>query len=314
MSSVPKKISVVTPCFNEEGNVRALYEAVKKAFIELPEYTYEHIFIDNASSDQTVKILKEIASEDKWVKIIVNMRNFGVSRSPLYGYSQISGDAMIALVADLQDPPELIPAFVRKWEEGYKIVAGVKRQTEDKPIMAFTRKLYYAIVTYLSEVELIKDFNGFGLYDREVIDLVLKLNDHNVYMRGAICDMGYPIARIEYDQKARKSGKSKNNLYALYSQAIIGITSQSKLPLRLISFVGFLASILSFLVGLVYLIYKLVFWNSFNLGIAPVVIGMFFMISFQTLCLGLIGEYIGMIHTRINQKWLVIEKERINFD
>lgn len=307
-------ISVVTPCYNEEGNVEELYQRVCAAFEQLPGYTFEHIFIDNASQDKTVDILKSIARNDKRVKIIVNTRNFGVNRSPLHAYFQTTGEAMIALVADLQDPPELIPQFVHKWEEGYKIVAAIKKQTKDSFWMGMTRKLYYEIVTYLSETELIKNFNGFGLYDQSIIQLIKNLHDNDPYMRGLVCETGYEIARIEYSQSARKSGRSKNSLYDLYSQGLTGILSQSRLPLRLISFSGFVASMVTFVAGISYLIYSIFFWDPNSSFTTLLLISLFFFISVQMLALGIIGEYVGAIHARQNQKWLVIEKERINFD
>lgn len=313
--AVQRLISVVTPCYNEEGNVQELYERVCAAFEQLPGYTFEHIFIDNASRDKTVEILKNIARNDKRVKIIVNTRNFGVNRSPLHAYFQTTGEAMIALVADLQDPPELIPQFVRKWEEGYKVVAAIKKETKDSLVMGLTRKLYYEIVTYLSETTLIKNFNGFGLYDQSIIQLIKNLHDNDPYMRGLVSETGYEIARIEYSQSARKSGRSKNSLYDLYAQAMTGILSQSRLPLRLISFFGFIASLVTFLIGIAYSLYSLIFWDPTSSRLLIfLMIGLFFFVSLQMLALGIIGEYVGSIHARTYQKWLVIEKERINFD
>jgi glycosyltransferase involved in cell wall biosynthesis len=309
-----KCISVVTACYNEEENIALIYNEVKKVFNNLDNYTYEHIFIDNASKDKTVFILKEIASKDKNVKIIVNARNFGHIRSPNYALQQAKGDAVISIVADLQDPPHMITEFLKKWEEGYKIVIGIKTQSEESSLMFRTRKLFYELISKLSDVEMIKNFTGFGLYDKQVIDILRNLNDPYPYFRGIIADIGFEVAKIEYKQPARKRGITKNNFYALYDMAMLGITNHSKVPLRLATMVGFSLSIISLFVACGYLIYKLIFWKSFSVGIAPVVIGLFFFSSVQLFFLGLVGEYIGSIHTQVLKRPLVIEKERINFE
>lgn len=309
-----KLISIVTPCFNEEENVRRVYELVREIFAELGRYRYEHIFIDNASVDRTVPILKEIAAVDKNIKIIVNTKNFGPFRSPVHAQFQARGDAVIPLAADLQDPPELISEFIARWEAGYKIVAGVKKKSRESFPMASIRKFYYTMMSFLSETEQIKNFTGYGLYDRIVIDLILSTGDHFPYVRGLVCEMGYPISQIEYIRPQRERGITKNNIYDLYAQAMNGIVNQSKLPLRLATFIGFIVAVFSALVAVGYLVYKLLYWNEFNLGAAPLVIGLFFFSALQLVFLGIIGEYVGAIHGRLFQKWLVIEKERINFD
>jgi polyisoprenyl-phosphate glycosyltransferase len=309
-----KLISVVTPCYNEEENVESLYTAVKEIIARLPEYDYEHIFIDNASQDKTVDILKRLAAHDSHLKIIVNARNFGIGRSPLYAFFQTKGDVIIPLAADFQDPPQLIAEFIKKWEEGYKIVAAVKKRSEESRLMSFIRRRYYDFISFLSESELIKNFTGYGLYDRSVIEIIRDTGDHQPYWRGLICEIGYDIAKIEYVRPDRKRGFSKNRLYDLYTEAMTGITSQSKLPLRLATFFGFFTALGSLLTAAGYLIYKIIFWQEFSVGIAPIVIGLFLFASIQLIFLGIIGEYIGAIYTRVNQKWLVIEKERINFD
>jgi len=307
-------ISVVTACFNEEANVRLLREAVKRAFDDLPGYSHEHIFIDNASLDGTVEVLRQLASEDDRVKVIVNARNFGVPQSPLHAIFQARGDAIIPMAADLQDPPELIPQFVRKWADGFKIVAAVKEGSAESFPMREVRNLYYRMIAFISETETIRDFTGYGLYDRRVIDIIRATGDHNPYMRGLIVQMGFPIARIEYLRPTRARGKSSNSLYDLYCQGMNGVTNQSKAPLRLATFTGLIIAILSFLVGLGYLVYKLLYWRDFSVGMAPVICGLFFFGALQLVFLGIVGEYVGSIHSRIFQKWLVIEKERINFD
>jgi glycosyltransferase involved in cell wall biosynthesis len=314
MSSELKQISVVTACFNEEENVKELYEQVKAVFIDLPQYEYEHIFIDNASKDRTVAILKEIAQKDRTVKIIVNTRNFGHIRSPFHALMQAKGDAVISIVADLQDPPIMIKEFIKKWEEGCKIVIGVKTKSEESPLFFAIRKAYYNLVGRLSEVELIKNFTGFGLYDQKVIETLRGIEDPYPYFRGLICDIGFDRAVIEYVQPSRKRGFTKNNFYTLYDMAMLGITNHSKVPLRLATMTGFALAILNLIVALGYFVYKLIFWNIFNIGIAPLVIGLFFFASVQLFFIGIIGEYIGSIHTQVLKRPLVVEKERINFD
>jgi len=310
-----KFISVFTPCYNEEANIMDVYLRVKGIFEKLGGYKYEHVFSDNASTDKTLLILKEIATRDKNVKIIVNAKNFGIFRSSLYGIFQTKGDAVIPLHADLQDPPELIPEFLKKWEEGYKMVAAVKKKSEGSHIMRSIRKLFYHVIAYLSEdAEQIKNFTGYGLYDRAVLDLIKSTGDHYPYTRGLICDMGYDIARIEYVRPEREKGFSKHSIYELYNEAMNGITHHSKMPLRFATFVGFFIAGISMLVAVGYGIYKLLYWKSFTVGIAPLVIGLFFFAGVQLIFLGIIGEYVGAIYTRMFQRWLVIEKERINFD
>ena len=309
-----KRISVVTGCFNEEENVKELYEQVKAVFIDLPQYQYEHIFIDNASKDRTVASLKEIAQNDRRVKIIVNTRNFGHIRSPFHALMQAKGDAVISIVADLQDPPIMIREFIKKWEEGYKIVIGVKTQSEESKLFFAVRKAYYNLVGRLSEVELIKNYTGFGLYDQKVIETLRSIEDPYPYFRGLICDIGFERAVVEYVQPTRKRGFTKNNFYTLYDIAMLGITNHSNVPLRLATMTGFVVAIINLVVALGYFVYKLIFWNNFNVGIAPLVIGLFFFASVQLFFIGIIGEYIGSIHTQVLIRPLVVEKERINFD
>lgn len=309
-----KKISIVTGCYNEEENVETLYQEVKKVFQnDLKNYEYEHIFIDNASKDKTVSILKRLAGVDKNVKIIVNSRNFGHIRSPYYGLLQASGDAVISMVADLQDPPNLIPQLIRKWEEGFKIAVGVKEKSDESSFFFLIRKFYYKIATKLADVELINNFTGFGLYDKRIIDIFRDIPDAYPYFRGLICDIGFEKAIIEYHQPARKRGITKNNFYTLFDLAMLGITTHSKVPLRLASMLGFGTAIISMLVAVSYFVYKILFWKYFQLGQAPLVIGLFFFSSVQLIFIGIIGEYVGNIYTQVLKRPLVIEKERINF-
>ena len=309
-----KIISIVTACYNEEENVETLYQQVKKIFQEnLKYYEYEHIFIDNASQDATVPILKRIANVDHNVKIIVNSRNFGHIRSPHYGLLQASGDAVISIVADLQDPPNLIPEFVKKWEEGFKIVVGIKKQSDESSLFFLIRKIYYKIVTKLADIELIGNYTGFGLYDKRVIEILRNIPDAYPYFRGLICDIGFEKAMIEYRQPERKRGITKNNFYTLFDMAMLGITTHSKVPLRLASILGFGTAIFSMLAAFVYFVYKILLWDNFQVGQAPLVIGLFFFSSVQLIFIGIIGEYVGNIYTQVLKRPLVIEKERINF-
>lgn len=308
-----KLISVVSGCYNEEDNVELLYEEVKKAFSRLHGYAYEHIFIDNASKDRTVSILKEIAKKDKNIKVIVNTRNFGHIRSPFYGLLQARGDVVVAMASDLQDPPTLIPEFIKKWEEGFKVVAGIKTQSKESAGLFAIRKLYYRLIGKISDIQMVKDFTGFGLYDRAVIDILKTINDPYPYFRGLIADIGYDIAKIEYTQPTRKRGLTKNNFYTYFDLAMLGVTNHSKIPLRLATMFGFVISLLSLMLAVCYFIYKLIYWDSFSLGVAPIVIGLFFFSSVQLFFLGIVGEYVGSIQTQVLKRPLVIEKERINF-
>lgn len=309
-----KKISIVTPTFNEDGNIVDVYGQVKDVFAKLPDYEYEHIFIDNASTDKTVEILKKIAQEDRRVKIIVNARDFGHIRSPYHALLQTTGDAAIFLAADLQDPPELIKKFIEKWEAGYEVVVGIKSNSEEKGLIKWVRKLYYALLKMVAEDDQIKNFTGFGLYDRKFIDVLRKLDEPDPYFRGLISEFSNSRAEVEYFQPLRKKGKTKNNFFTLYDVAMLGFVNHSKLPLRLASFIGFGMSAISFVIGLIYFVLKLLFWQSFEWGLAPLVVGIFFMGSVQLFFIGILGEYIGAIYTQVKHKPLVVEKERINFE
>lgn len=307
-------VCVMTPCFNEEDNVIPLYERLKAVFSSLPDYRFDLLFIDNASSDRTVERIKKLASADRSVKLIVNNRNFGHIRSPLHAFYQVRGDAIIVMASDLQDPPELIPQFVRKWAEGFKVVIGVKPKSKEAPLMAYMRRGYYSLVGRISNVPLIPNFTGFGLYDREVVDIVRVIDDRYPYFRGLIADLGYPRAEIQFLQPRRERGLTKNNFYTLYDTAMLGITNHSKVPLRIATFCGFTLASISLLIAFGYLIAKLFFWNSFSLGTAPLVIGVFFLGAVQLIFVGILGEYIGAIHTQVHKRPLVTEKERVNLD
>jgi len=307
-------ISIVTPCYNEEENIREIYKQVKQVFDVLEGYTYEHVFIDNASKDKTVAILREIVKDDKRVKVIVNTRNFGHIRSPYHAMLQTKGDAVISIVADLQDPPYLIKEFIRKWEEGYKVVMGIKKKSEESRIIFGLRKLYYRVLRRLSDVELVEQYTGFGLYDRQVVETLRGLNDPYPYLRGLIADIGFESAKIEYAQPIRKRGITKNNFYTLFDMAMLGMASYSKVPLRLATMLGFVLAVISLLVAIFYFVYKIIFWESFSLGMAPLVVGVFFLASVQLFFIGIVGEYVGFIYTQVLKRPLVIEQERINFE
>jgi glycosyltransferase involved in cell wall biosynthesis len=309
-----KSISIITPCFNEEENVREVYGRVRAAMSAVGRYRYEHLFIDNASSDRTVTILKEIAAADRNVKIIVNARNFGHVRSPMHALCQASGDAVIGLVADLQDPPEMIPDLLREWEKGMPIVIAVKKSSGENPVMFWIRKRFYHLVNRLSNIETYENFTGFGLYDRKVIDIVKSLNDPYPYFRGLIAEIGLPHCELLYEQPARKRGLTKNNLYSLYDLAMLAITNLSRVPLRLVTFTGFASAFVCIVVSVAYLIYKLLYWNRFSAGMAPLVIGIFFFVSIQLISIGILGEYVGSVLTQVQHRPYVVEWERVNFE
>jgi len=309
-----KLISIVTPCYNEKDNIEILSTQITKVMSNLSDYEYEHILIDNASTDGTIAILRNLAARDKRIKVILNNRNFGHIRSPYYGLKQAYGDAVIMMASDLQDPPSLITQFIKKWDEGFKVVLGVKTHSEETPIFFALRTLYYRALHALSETPLVEHATGFGLYDQEVIKMLRTVVDPYPYFRGLIVELGYERAIITYDQPKRKRGVTKNNFYTLFDMAMLGLTNHSRVPLRLATMLGFTSAFFSFLVGMFYLIYKLFNWNSFTLGSAPVIIGLFFFGAIQLFFLGIVGEYIGAIYTQVLNRPLVVEKERINFD
>lgn len=309
-----KKISLFTPCYNEEGNVRNIYEAVTKVMETMPQYDYEYIFIDNCSQDKTPEILKEIAEKDKHVKVIFNLKNFGPGRSGYYGFLQTTGDVSICMACDLQDPPELIPEFIKRWEQGYKVVWGQKEGSEESKFMYFIRGLYYKIIKLFSDEIQIEQVTGFGLYDREVMDLIRSVEEPDPILRNLIMDFGYEISLIQYKQPKRKAGKSSYNFIKYFSTALNSLVSTSSGFLRIATLSGFFISGISFLIGLYYLIMKLIFWDSFVMGTAPIMIGLFFLGSVQLFFIGIIGEYIGVVLKRLTKRPLVVEKERLNFD
>lgn len=308
-----KTISIITPLFNEVDNLVPLCERIKAVMEQMP-YEYEHICIDNFSQDGTRELLRERARSDKRLKVILNSRNFGHIRSPYHALLQATGDCAIIIAGDLQDPPELMLEFVKKWEQGYKSVMAVKPKSQEFPLMFVVRKVYYRLIGKISETPLVENATGAGLYDRVVLDALRKIDDPYPYMRGLICEIGYPIATVPFLQPARTRGVTSQNFYSLYDVAMLGIVKHSRVPLRLVTLSGFIIGLLSFLVAVGYLMAKIFFWDSFELGMAPILIGMFFIASIQLSVMGLFGEYIGSILMQVRNLPLVIEAERINFD
>ena len=313
MTTNKKLISIVTPCYNEEDNIEELCQRVADVMATQP-YDYEHMCIDNCSTDGTVSKIKAIAAQDKRLKLIVNARNFGHIRSPYYGIQQSSGDACILIASDLQDPPEMIAEFIKKWEQGYKTVLAVKPESEESAIMFGLRKAYYQLIGRISEVPLVRNATGAGLFDRVVVDILRSIQDPYPYFRGLLCEIGFPIALVPFKQPRRQRGVTKNNFYTLYDIAMLGITNHSKIPLRLMAMCGFLLAFLSLLVALFFFVAKLVYWDSFQLGTAPILIGIFFFGAMQAFFIGVLGEYIGSIHTQVRNMPLVVEMERVNFE
>ena len=310
-----KKISITIPCYNEEENVYPLHDALVEMFErDLPNYEYELLYIDNCSSDRTRELLKELGKQDKHVKAILNAKNFGQFNSPYYGMMQTTGDCTILMAADFQDPVEMVPKYVAEWEKGYKIVIGRKTSSKESSIVYHLRSLYYKIIKKFSEVEQIEHFTGFGLYDKYFMDVLRNLKDPTPFLRGIVAELGYKRKEIPYEQPQRRAGKTHNNWYSLYDAAMLSFTSYTKIGLRLATFIGIFVGALSFIIAIVYLIMKLVFWDTFTAGMAPVIIGMFFLGSVQLFFLGFMGEYILSMNQRIMNRPLVIEEERINFD
>lgn len=293
--------------------MREIYRAVQKVFEGLPKYRYEHVFIDNDSTDRTVPILREMAAEDHRVKVLVNSRNFGAVRSSMHGLLQCRGAAVISIVADFQDPPEMIPELIAKWEEGYKTVLTVKQGSDEHGLMYFIRSRYYGMLARIADIKLIENATGSGLFDRVVLEAVRQIDDPYPFFRGLVAEIGFQVATVPYKQPRRSRGVSSNNFYSLYEMAFLGIVSHSKVPLRLATMLGFAMAAVSFLVATGYLVAKLLFWSRFTLGTAPLLIGFFFISSVQLFFVGIVGEYVGSIYTTVRRRPLVFERERINF-
>ena len=310
-----KKLSILIPCYNEEENVVPISQAVIETLErDLPQYDYELLFIDNDSTDNTRPLLRELCSKNPKIKAIFNAKNFGQFNSPYHGMLQVTGDCVIQMVADFQDPVELIPTYVREWENGYKIVIGVKTSSKENPIMYGLRSCYYKVIKKFSEVEQIEHFTGSGLYDRAFIEVLRDLDDPTPFLRGIVAELGFKRKEIPYEQPQRRAGVTKNNFYRLYDAAMLSFTSYTKVGLRMATFFGLLTGGASFLVAVAYLIMKLLYWDRFAAGMAPLLIGMCFLGSIQLFFIGFLGEYIMSINTRVMHRPLVIEEERINFD
>ena len=309
-----KKVSIMIPSYNEEDNIQAITQAVVKQMEDLPQYDYEIVCIDNCSKDRTREHLRDICAKNPKIKAIFNVKNFGQFNSPYYGLCQTTGDCAISICADFQDPVEMIPEFLKYWEEGYQIVYGVKTASKESKLMYWLRGLYYKLIHKYSSVEMIEQFTGFGLYDKSFLDVMRNLNDPTPFIRGIVAELGGKRKAIPYEQPKRRAGKTHNNWYSLYDAAMLSFTSYTKIGLRLATFIGSGIALLSFVFALVYLILKLLNWDNFNAGMAPVLIGMFFLGAVQLVFLGIIGEYILSINQRSMNRPLVVEEERINFD
>ena len=309
-----KLLSIVLPCFNEEGNVKKISDDIIKLFDDkLKNYNYEILFIDNDSKDRTREIIRGICKKNKKVKAIFNVKNFGQFNSPYYGLLHSSGNATILMASDFQDPVEIIPQFVKAWEEGYKIAIGVRTTSTDGFILRTIKKIYYDLIKKFSDVDQIKMFTGFGLYDKDFIDVLKKLDDPTPFLRGLVSELGYKRKEIPFEQGKRQSGKTSNNFYSLFDAAMLSFTSYTKIGLRIATFCGAIALVISFIIALVYLIMKLIWWDRFEAGMIPMLLGMLFLGSVQILFIGIVGEYVLAINQRTMKRPLVIEEERINF-
>ena len=310
-----KKISVVVPTYNESGNILPMSDKIKEIFEkDLPQYDYELIFIDNFSKDNTRAEITAACQQNKKVKAIFNAKNFGWMRSPFYGIQQSTGECTVLLCADLQEPPEMIPKFVKEWENGYRIVVGIKTTSKESKLKYWIRSCYYKMMIKMSDVEQIEHFTGFGLYDKSFVEVMRELKDPMPYIRGVVSELGFERKEIPYAQQERKNGKSKGSFYALYDTAMLGITSYTKYGLRAATMLGFVLSAISMLVAVIYLVLKLIYWEKFAMGTAPILIGVFLMGSLQLFFIGLLGEYILNINTRVMNRPLVVEEKRINFE
>jgi glycosyltransferase involved in cell wall biosynthesis len=308
-----KLLSIITPCFNEEKNIEELYKRISILISKYKYYNFEILFIDNASTDNTVKIIKKIAEHDSSVKLIINERNFGHIRSPYWGILQTSGDATIYMASDLQDPPELVIKFIEYWEQGWKVVLAAKQKENYRTLRSFLSFTYYKILDKLSSINVVRNASGFGIYDKSVIDQLRKINDPYPFLRGLICELGYDIKIVNFIGEERKAGISKNNFYSLYDIAMLGIISHSLIPLRLATFTGIIIGLFSIIIALLYAVIKILYWNSFPIGIAPLIIGIFFMFGILFIFIGVLGEYVASIQTYVKNRPIVVEKERINF-
>jgi glycosyltransferase involved in cell wall biosynthesis len=308
-----KLVSIVAGCYNEEENIPELYARLTAVMQGFPEYNYEIILIDNNSEDKTVEVIKRIANNDSRLKAIVNVRNFGHIRSPYHALLQAKGDVVIGMASDLEDPPELVGEFLKKWQEGFKIAIGVRRSSAEKGLMPIFRNLYYSLIKRISDIDQVRNFTGFGLYDKCVMDILRAIDDPYPYFRGLICEIGYPRAEVPFDKPVRKFGITKGSFFVYLDSALLGAVSHSKAPLRLATILGVIVGGMSIMVGFYYLIRKLLFWDEFSVGVAPIMVGVFFLFGLIFFLIGLIGEYIGLLVTHTVKRPMVVEKERINW-
>lgn len=306
------KISIVSPTYNEEENIVILYDRIKSAILNFSNYEFEIIIIDNASTDGTRDILRKLAAKDKSLKLIFNTRNFGHIRSPYWGIMQASGDAIIYMASDLQDPPEYIPNFIESWELGWKVVLATKEKSDTNKILHGLRKLYYLLLDNITEIEIIRNSTGFGLYDKVVIEKIRLVNDPYPFLRGLISELGYPVKKLDFLQPVRKFGVTKNNFLTLYDIAILGLISHSNIPLRISSFIGYCMAFFSLVMGIIYAILKLLDLHQFPSGIAPLIVSVFFLFSLLFIFVGILGEYVSVIYTHVRNRPIVVENERIN--
>lgn len=309
-----KKISVMVPTYNEEENVVPLSEAIIEQLEALPQYDYELVFIDNDSKDSTREKLEMLCKGNPKIKAIFNAKNFGQFNSPFYGMLQTTGDCTICMCADFQDPVEMIPRFIHEWEEGYKIVTGIKTTSKENPIMRFLRTCYYKVIKKMSDVEQIEHFTGFGLYDKSFINVLRELDDPMPFLRGIVAELGFRRKDLPYEQQKRRAGKTSNNWYRLYDAAMLSFTSYTKVGMRIATIIGFIIAFFSIAIGFVYLVLKLIYWDSFAMGNAPMLIGMFMLGGIQLFFIGLLGEYVLNINSRMMKRPLVIEERRLNFE
>jgi dolichol-phosphate mannosyltransferase len=308
-----KLISIVTPTYNEVENIEILYSRILKVWDSYTNYNFELIIIDNCSTDGTIEKLKYLAALDKRVKIIINNKNYGHLRSPYWAMLQAYGEGVIFMASDLQDPPETLPLFIEQWEAGFKVVLGVKPKSKENGISHYLRKLYYRVLNKVSSVELVNDATGFGIYDKKIMDLIREINDPNPYFRGLVCELGYPIKTVAFEQARRQRGITKNNLYTLYDMAMMGFINYSLIPIRLASILGIILGAISLLLGIALLLIKIIWWNLIPLGIAPLAIGIFFIMGLMLIFIGILGEYVALIIPYIKNRPIVVENERINF-
>lgn len=310
-----KKIAIVIPCYNEEENIVGIAKAIEDELVSsLPQYDYEILIIDNCSTDNSRALIREICTNNKKVKAIFNAKNFGQFNSPYHAILQADGDCVIPICADFQDPVEMIPRFVHEWENGYKIVCGIKSKSKENPFVRFFRTCYYKLIKKMSSVEQIEHFTGFALYDRDFVEVLRELNDPTPFIRGIVAELGYKRKDIEYTQQKRAAGKTHNNFFTLYDAAMLSFTSYTKIGLRLASMFGFAIAVISALIGIVYLVMKLIWWERFPGGTVPTMILSTFLGSVQMFFLGFLGEYVMNMNTRIMNRPLVVEEERINFE